>query len=213
MAVWRFPSVLTCLIVACAGPRPVSVPTLAPQPAEAHVDSSEKLEVAPSPATEGTRPSAKPPNVSSSKEEDARRFLEQFVRPSANHAMLTKTLRPTSEDYGVLYDATTAAKLDAAYAPEWDSGRITIAPRPGQTEVKVWSATAEDLRAGKGNSREFPGGYARVAEHLAPGAILYRFKFVEPGKDLGVAFDGLAYVNSRWVIIPKPWRVLGSTED
>jgi hypothetical protein len=38
---------------------------------------------------------------------------------------------------------------------------------------------------------------------------IYRFKFVEPGKDLGMAFDGLIYVNGHWRIFPKPWRALG----
>ena len=38
----------------------------------------------------------------------------------------------------------------------------------------------------------FGGGYAKLASHLAPGVVLYRFKFVEPGRDLGMAFDGLS---------------------
>ena len=32
--------------------------------------------------------------------------------------------------------------------------------------------------------------------------------FVEPGESLGLAFDGLIFVNGRWVLMPKPWRVL-----
>jgi len=28
------------------------------------------------------------------------------------------------------------------------------------------------------------------------------------GKTTGLAFDGLIYVNNRWVLMPKPWRAL-----
>ena len=37
---------------------------------------------------------------------------------------------------------------------------------------------------------------------------IVRFKFVKQGETTGMAFDGLIYVNDRWVIMPKPWRVL-----
>ena len=35
-----------------------------------------------------------------------------------------------------------------------------------------------------------------------------RFKFVTKGQTAGLAFDGLIYVNNRWVLMPKPWRAL-----
>jgi hypothetical protein len=47
-----------------------------------------------------------------------------------------------------------------------------------------------------------------VSSHLVGAARLYRFRFVEPGKEQGNAYDALSYVNGHWVLIPKPWRAL-----
>jgi hypothetical protein len=150
-------------------------------------------------------------------EDGARALLTQFVSPSADHVALTRSLRPTSNDYKTLFDAKTAAKIESAQAKDWNSNKAVIKPKPGQTEVKVWSATGSDLAKGVGNAKEFPGGYKKVAKHLAPAVLFFRFKFVEPGKDVGTAYDGLAFVNGHWAIAPKPWRALegkgGGMED
>jgi hypothetical protein len=141
-------------------------------------------------------------------DDGARELLSQFVAPNADHAALTRALRPTAGDYKVLFDAQTAPKIEAEQAREWNSNKAVIKPKPGQTEVKVWSATGSDLSKGTGNAKEFPGGYKKIAKHLAPDVLFFRFKFVEPGKDTGTAYDGLAFINGRWVIAPKPWRAL-----
>ncbi len=141
-------------------------------------------------------------------EDGARALLAQFVAPNADHAALTRSLRPTTNDYKSLFDAKTAAKIEAAQAKDWSSNKAVIKPKPGQTEVKIWSATGSDLAKGTGNAKEFPAGYKKVAKHLAPSVLFFRFKFVEPGKETGTAYDGLAFVNGHWVIAPKPWRAM-----
>jgi hypothetical protein len=142
-------------------------------------------------------------------EAGAKALLEQFLKPGADHAALSKNLKPTTADYKALFDAESASKLDAAMTPEWDKGRMVLKPNAGQTELKLSSATTDDFKSGSAKAKEFPGGYKKVAPHLNAGVTLYRFKFVEPGKDSGMAFDGLAHVNGHWVIVPKPWRSLG----
>lgn len=47
-------------------------------------------------------------------EAGAKQLLGEFVKPGANHASLSKGLRPTSADYKTLYDADTAKKLEEA---------------------------------------------------------------------------------------------------
>jgi hypothetical protein len=141
-------------------------------------------------------------------EDGARALLAQFVAPGADHAALTRSLRPTSSDYKTLFDARTAAKVEAAQSKDWDSNKAVIKPKSGQTETKVWSATGADLARGTGNAREFPPGYKKIAKHLSATVLFFRFKFVEPGKETGTAYDGLAFVNGHWVIAPKPWRAL-----
>lgn len=136
-------------------------------------------------------------------------LLQEFVKPGADHAALSKQLRPTAADYAAVFEADVSGKVAAVYDPAWEAGQMVVAPKAGQTEVKVFSATSEEMKSWSGNAAEFPGGWKDVAAKLKPGLKIYRFKFVEPGKDLGMAFDGLIYVNGNWRICPKPWRALG----
>jgi hypothetical protein len=142
-------------------------------------------------------------------EDGAQALLKQFVAPNADHAALTRSLRPTTSDYKTLFDAQTAPKVEAAQAKDWESGKAVIKPaKDTQTEIKIWSATGSDLAKGTGNAKEFPGGYKKVAKHLTPTQLFFRFKFVEAGQDKGTAYDGLAFVNGHWVIAPKPWKAI-----
>jgi hypothetical protein len=141
-------------------------------------------------------------------EAGATSLLNEFVKPGANHAALSKQLRPTAADYAAVFEPDLAAKMEPMYGPAWDAGQLVIAPKAGQSEVKVVSATSEQLKSGAGAALDFPGGWKDAATKLKPGLKIYRFKFVEPGKDLGMAFDGLVYVNGNWRIFPKPWRAM-----
>jgi hypothetical protein len=143
-------------------------------------------------------------------EEGAKALLAEFVAPGADTAALSRQLRPTKADYEAVFEPELAAKADAVYGPAWDGGQLVVAPKAGQTEVKVYSATSDELKGWTGNASEFPGGYKEVAPQLKPGVKIYGFRFVEPGESLGMAYDGLVHVNGHWRIFPKPWRVAGS---
>lgn len=138
-------------------------------------------------------------------EASATALLKKFLAPGADRAALTKELRPTTNDYAKVFIADFAKKLEAAQKPLWDSAPA-IGPKEGQTEVTVGKATAEDFQKGTAAAKEFPGGYAKLGDKLQSGVTLFRFKFVKPGETLGMAFDGLTFVNGHWCIFPKPWR-------
>ena len=138
-------------------------------------------------------------------EQDARRLLEGFLDSATDKAALMRSLRPRTEDYQGVYKAPVAAALEKAHKRMWDSGEV-IAARPGQTELLVIFATTDDLIDRTRVAKSFPGGYGRIAPYLKRGIPIVRFKFVKPGEALGMAFDGLVYVNKRWAFIPKPWR-------
>jgi hypothetical protein len=142
-------------------------------------------------------------------EDGAKGLLAEFVKPGADHATLSKVLRPTRADYDAVFIPELAAKADAVYGPAWDGGQLVVAPKGGQTQVLIFSATSDELKSGTGGAAQFPGGWKDVGTKLKPGVKFYSFKFVEPGKDLGMAYDGLAYVNGNWRIFPKPWKVMG----
>lgn len=165
----------------------------------------------PSTAPEGGTPVAE---IASGTEDGAKSLLKQFVDPKADHATLSKSLRPTAADYKALFDDETASKMESAYAKEWDAGHMVIKPKnERQSEIKLWGATGAELAEGKGHAKEFPGGYKKVGKHLSPTVTFYAFKFVERGKEAGMAFDGLAYVNAHWVIVPKPFHNLEGGEE
>ena len=142
-------------------------------------------------------------------EAGARALLQEFLKPGADRPTLTKQLKPTHADYAAVFSGDDADKAEKAYSALWDSRDAVFEPKEGQTELKLFSASSEDLKAGTGNAREFPGGWAKVGGSLKPGLTFYRWKFVKPGEDLGMAFDGLVHVNGHWAVFPKPWRALG----
>jgi hypothetical protein len=142
-------------------------------------------------------------------DEEARALLQAFVSPGADHAALSRRLRPTKADYEAVFSKDLAAKLQALYDPAWEQGALVIKGKPGQTQVLVWGADSEELRSWTGTAAQrFPGGWKDVGAHVNAKQRLYAFKFVEPGQSLGMAFDGLAKVNGQWRIFPKAWRAL-----
>jgi hypothetical protein len=139
----------------------------------------------------------------------ARALLKEFLDPAADHASLTAKLRPTRADYDAVFTSEAAAKLFAACDPAWQQGEMVVKGKPDQTQLLLWSATTDDLRAWRGNASErFPGGYKDIAAAFKPGQTIHVFKFVAPGQSLGMAFDGLVYVKGGWRLFPKPWRAL-----
>ena len=141
-------------------------------------------------------------------DEGAKNLLAEFIKPGADYVALSGKLRPTKADYEAVFQSEMAAKADALYSPAWDGGQLVVAPKSGQTEVKLASATTDEMKTWTGTAAEFPEGWRQVAPQLKPGVKIYRFKFVEPGKDTGMAFEGLAHVNGNWRIFPKPWRAM-----
>lgn len=142
-------------------------------------------------------------------EEGAKALLAELLKPGADNAKLSASLKPTSADYAAVFaSAEMAKKAETTYAGLWAAvEKDPIKPKEGQTELKVWKATTDELKAGTGDSNNFPGGYKSAAPHLKSGLTVYRWKFVKPGETLGMAYDGLYHVNGHWVLMPKPWRI------
>ena len=138
----------------------------------------------------------------------AKALLQEYLKPGADVAALTKKLQPTDKDYESVFKPERSKKLAEMYAQPWKDGLIGIAPKPGQTELLLFSATSEELQKWTGNAKQyFPGGYEKIGPSIADGFTFYRFKFVSPGEKLGMAFDGLVHVNGHWRLFPKPYRV------
>ena len=139
--------------------------------------------------------------------QEARALLEAFLDPQADLVALTAQLKPTPDDVRAVYEAPLAERLVMAYAATFQPG-IAIGPKPGQTEVTMTVSTTHALRDGARELAEFPGGYRDVLGFFKEDVPIARFRFVEPGQELGLSFDGLVKVHGRWVLMPKPWRML-----
>ena len=137
----------------------------------------------------------------------ARQMLAGFLAPNADLAELTWAMVASPEDIRAVYKEPLASRMIQTYGEKLTRG-IKIGPKPGQSELLTWWSTTDDLVRGSEILDYFPGGYARVLDYMNPGFPVVRFKFVEPGADIGMAFDGLFWVNDHWAWMPKPWRML-----
>ena len=137
-------------------------------------------------------------------EEGAKALLTKLLENEADRAMMTLALKPTDADYEAIFVSDVVDKVKKGYESLW-SGNPVIKPKEGQTALLLWGATSAEIKDWTGGAaRDFPGGWKGVGASLQDGLTFYRFKFVEPGETLGMAFDGLVYVNDHWVWAPKP---------
>ena len=137
----------------------------------------------------------------------ARNFLSQFLPLDADRAALTAQLRPSEAEIRAVYAPPLADKLVSMYSEMFQPG-VQIGPNEGQTQILVWIGTTGSMREGDPVLEDFPGGYGDVRQYMQGNYPIARFKFVKPGESLGMAFDGLIYINDHWVLMPKPWHAL-----
>lgn len=138
-----------------------------------------------------------------------RAFLTQFLdeRPRSEHQALVAGMRPGNEDYDRVFVGEAAARAREQYGPLWDAG-LAIDRKPQQSRLLCHAAFSEDFANGHARLSAFPGGYKQIAAFLQPGVAWICWKFVAPGTEDGMAYDGLVRLDERWIWLPKPWRVL-----
>ncbi|MDX1909786.1 MAG: hypothetical protein SF053_22305 [Bacteroidia bacterium] len=121
----------------------------------------------------------------------------------------SRTLYPSLSDCVVAFD--TAFGTEVYHYERKIKRKYNPVVRPmlqDQYTYLIWSATTEELTDYTGEASFFPGGYHEIANHMAPGLSWYRFKFIEPGRKVGSAYDVLVYVNGHWCMIHRPWAVM-----
>jgi hypothetical protein len=141
-------------------------------------------------------------------EEGARQMLGDLR--GGETSVLARALAPSAEDYQAVFEGDFVAKAQAYYEKLYSSVASAQTPvaKTDQTELQLWAATSDELKSNAGNAAQFPTGYADIAPHLKSGLTFYRWKYVTPGSDTGMAYEGLVHVGSRWVWFPKPWKML-----
>lgn len=160
------------------------------------------------PSTPGTT-TAPAPASSTAKgtEAEAKEMLSGFLKPDADLKALSAALKPDKADYEAVFTAEHAAKVEAAHAPLW-AGNPALGPKEGQTELLLHAVPTSEIKTWTKNASDhLPGGYEGIKDTFKDGLTVYAFKFVKPGETLGMAFDGLVFVNGHWRLFPKPWKV------
>lgn len=158
-------------------------------------------------------PEQKKPSSPTAKYADTQAGAEALARDlrTATDPALIRSLEPTTADYRALFDDGFAAKAESYYKG-WiwtDTLPAALDVKPDQTEVTLWRAKSDDIKAWTPEVQaNFPGGYERVGPHLKPGVTICKWDYTRPGEDLGKAYNGLAFVKGHWKFFPKPWQVL-----
>lgn len=137
----------------------------------------------------------------------AQRMLTAFLVPGANVRALSAQLQPKPEDYAAVFRGDLADGMRRIYEGLWTNNPV-ITRKQHQSGLIVRACPAEAFVAGNPLMRAFPGGYAGLADVFVPGRIWIAWKFVEAGQRLGMAYDGLVNIDSRWVWFPKPYMVV-----
>lgn len=137
-------------------------------------------------------------------------FFKEFVKPGADHAALSKQLRPSKSDYEAFFKSDLVTKAASLYDPAWEGGQMVIVPGNAErTEVKIYSLKSDEvINWTKTAETNFAGGWKKIAPHIKSGVKIYEVKFVKPGETTGMRYDGVVNINGNWRIFPKPWRLV-----
>ncbi|MDD9722649.1 hypothetical protein PVW51_18240 [Sulfitobacter sp. PR48] len=158
-----------------------------------------------------SKPAAASPAASAApapgSEAEARALLMQYYAPGADYLALTQALLPTEAEVRTVYADPLGSALWRDLSSQIGPG-TAFGPKPDHNDLIVVYATTRALAEKRPVLNEFPGGYKDVLQYFKVDVPIVRFKFVTRGDTLGLAFDGLIYLNGRWVIMPKPWRSL-----
>lgn len=120
---------------------------------------------------------------------------------------LVKRFRATLEDcQAIMKSGEDAKKLydysEGLYGKLPDSKLISV--KKSQTEVLV--SILVPGNDAKSEKDRFAGGYIKILDKFKEGISIYTFRYVRPGRSSGMRYDGLTYINKKWVFIPKMWR-------
>ena len=142
--------------------------------------------------------------------EGVEQMLEYILQASnKDRKEITEWLKPSKEDCDSVFIEELAEKVYKYQRKLSREVRIIIRPLlKNQTHYIFWEASSKELVDYTSEARFFPGGYKEVASYLRPGLDFYRFKFIQPGRKLGSAYDILVYINGKWCLIHRPWAVL-----
>ena len=121
-------------------------------------------------------------------------------------------LHPQAGDAARVFGPELAEIAESSFAAQWPQAPA-VTRLKGSHRLQIHVAPAGMLLEDNELSRHFPGGYRRLAAHLAPQRVWVAWKVIERGASSGMAYDGLVWIDDHWAWFPKPFRVLRAALD
>ena len=135
---------------------------------------------------------------------------EPILKAIANDftGQYVQTLKPKDTDYEQVFVGKAVAVARQTYTSMWNKGFKIEHPTSVQNDIHCYVAPAGFLTKYNPLSRYFPQGYQSIAGWLNPHRVWVTWSYLKPGSTSGLSYDGLVFVDNRWVWFPKPYRIL-----
>ncbi|GLS27832.1 hypothetical protein [Marinibactrum halimedae] len=150
--------------------------------------------------------------------------LAQVAEPviaELNNPAATAHLKPTHDDLCQLFDPALADAMAREVELAYETAPIAN-PGMDYPHLKVTAVNAGLLRWPNEFSRQFPQGYRNIAGWMQPQWIWLAWRWCksdapedkspegknEENHHAAVAFDGLVWMKTRWIWLPKAYRLV-----
>lgn len=126
---------------------------------------------------------------------------------------LVAQLIPREDDYEKVFVGEAVELARLTYQQLWkeNNGKIDMEfPSGLQSDIHCYPAPAGMLGEENELSYYFPQGYSAIASWLNPHRVWLCWKYVEPGEQSGLSFNGLVWIDDHWAWFPKPFKALAN---
>lgn len=118
-----------------------------------------------------------------------------------------EAVRPRPGDAAHVFMPAVAAEAEARYLALWSKDPPKIKGRAEAVTLVIRVCPAGFFGSDNPLATGFPEGYRTIGPKLRPEVTWVSWDMNSPGRTQ--SFDGLAWVDGRWVWFPSPHRVLG----
>lgn len=141
-------------------------------------------------------------------------IIEQQVMPvlnaiheDTNEQNYIRTLKPSHEDIEQVFDDEAVDYVKEYVDTFWSRSLIIQAPKQPY-DIQASICPAGMFYSNSPMTKQFPSGYIAIAAWLKPACVWVSWRTVGPGERSGQTYDGLVFVNQRWVWFPKVHKML-----
>ncbi|GDX83547.1 hypothetical protein LBMAG42_53580 [Deltaproteobacteria bacterium] len=136
-------------------------------------------------------------------------LLEALVDPARTKEAIL-AVRPRVGDAARVFagDAARIAAIEHAYQSLWAKDPPRVRANAPAVTLKLHVAPAGMLGPDSAAPQAWPVPYSRIAAELEPSRTWVAWSYLPTGGGRGTDFDGLVWLDDRWVWFPAPWRVL-----